>query len=274
MFRRRPDGVPAADVPGYRQMMPYLMTGKNASAVYTRFTVDMEKALAMFRSPPPGLEGKLTLTHLFLRAGVKTLAEFPDLNRYVSGRRLYQRDGIWFSFSAKKAFRDDAPIVVIKIRFDPDESLQEMVDRVVARLSEGRSDKQSVADKETKALLNLPRGVIRAAIGLQSVLDYFNLLPSAFIEHDIFYASAFIANLGSIGLDAAYHHLYEYGNIPLFITIGKVQPMAVYDSEGCVVMRPTAEVKATVDDRVADGFYGARALARLKHLMEHPDEML
>lgn len=274
MSRRRPDGIPAPDVPGYRQMMPYLMTSKNTSAVYTRFTVDMEKALAMFRAPPPGLEGKLTLTHLFLRAGVKTLAEFPDLNRYISGRRLYQRDGIWFSFSAKKAFRVDAPVVVIKVRFDPDESLQAMVERVTAKLAEGRSDKASVADKETKALLSLPRGLIRATVGLQGVLDYLNLLPAKFVEHDIFYASAFIANLGSIGLDAAYHHLYEYGNIPLFLTVGKVQPMAVYDEEGNVVMRPMAEAKATVDDRVADGFYGAKALARLKHYMEHPEEML
>ncbi len=274
IFTRRPDGELARDVPAYRRMMPYLMTTKNSSVVFSKFTVDMERALAMFHSPPPGLEGKLTLTHLFLRAGVKTLAEFPELNRFVSGRRIYQRDGIWFSFSAKKAFHVDAPIVVIKVRFDPDESLEAMVERVRAKLSEGRSDKQSTADIESKVLLGLPSPLTRALVRVPTLLDEWNLLPGKFIESDLFHASAFIANLGSIGLDAAYHHLYEYGNIPLFLTVGRVKPTPVYDEDGQVVMRPVVEAKASIDDRIADGFYGAKALARFKHLLEHPEEML
>lgn len=35
------------------------------------------------------------------------------------------------------------------------------------------------------------------------------------------YASVFFANLGSLGLDAVYHHMYEWGNAPFFIVVGK-----------------------------------------------------
>lgn len=254
-------------------MMPYVMTSKNTAHAYTKFLIDMERARAMVQEPPAELEGTLTLTHLFLRASVIVLDEFPELNRFIAGRRYYQRDGIWLSFSAKKAFTDKAPVVVIKVRFDPTESLAELSRRVTEKLAEGRSDRESFTDKEAGLLLKMPRGVIRAFVGLQRWLDYFDLLPAEMIEKDIFYASAFVANLGSIGLDAVYHHLYEYGDIPLFATIGKIQPTVVPTDAGEVIVRPCCEVKVSFDERIADGFYAAKALKRFKHLMEHPDEL-
>lgn len=273
MFGKRPDGVLAENVPAYRRMMPYLMTSKNTSTTYSKFFVNVEKALEMIENPPEGFEGKLTITHLFLRATTKILAEYPRLNRFVSGRKIYQRDGIYLSFSAKKAFRDDAPVIVIKMRFDPNESLQEMSKRVLENLKEGRSDKESTADKETNILLKLPGPLLRMVIWLVKRLDNLNLLPKKFIESDLFHASAFIANVGSLGLDAAYHHLYEYGNIPLFGVIGKIQPMLTFEGDKTVV-RKVVEVKVTFDERVDDGFYAARALVRYKQMLENPTELL
>jgi len=273
MRKRRADGTLAERVPAYRRMMPYIMTGKNTSAVYFKTTIDMENALEFLENPPRELEGLLTPTVLFLRAASKVLHEFPRLNRFVSGRRLYQRDGVYISFSAKKAFSEDAPIVVIKMRFDHNESFVQMARRVHEELQRGRSDEPSYTDRETAFLLKLPRSALRFVVWLQSVLDYFGLLPKRFIETDLFYASAFVANLGSIGLDAVYHHLYEYGNIPIFATIGRIQPMlAVRDGE--VVVRRMVELKITFDERIEDGFYAAKAIARLKELMENPHELL
>ena len=40
---RRPDGVPATDVPPYRQMMPYLMRRRMESNVYFDQQVDLSK---------------------------------------------------------------------------------------------------------------------------------------------------------------------------------------------------------------------------------------
>jgi hypothetical protein len=277
MWLGRPDGHIARDVPGYRQMMPYFMTTKSSSNVYSSFKVDMEKAVELVEKRRAAGEGTaITLTHIFLCACVRTLAQHPELNRFVSGRRIYDRDGIVFSFTAKKAFDLKAPVIVIKMRFEPDESLAEVARRVTARLAQGRSSRvgESFEDKETKVLLKLPRELVRLVVGLQAWLDHFNLLPADLIEKDLFYASAFIANLGSIGLDAAYHHLYEYGNIPLFITIGKVQPVPVYDDRGRVVMRPMTELKLTMDERITDGFYAARALTYFKQLVENPELML
>jgi hypothetical protein len=273
MFKKRPDGTLVKGVPGYRQMMPYLMQTKNTAHVYIKYTFDMEKAMDFLDNPPPGLEGKVTLTMLILRSLTKVLHEFPRMNRFVSGRRLYQRDGIIFSFSAKKSFDEAAPLVVIKMRFDPEETLEQMVDRIRAELSKGRSDEKSYTDKETNLVLMLPRFMIRFVVWSLSTLDYFNLLPKSFIENDLFYASLFVANLGSVGLEAGYHHAYEYGNVPIFVCIGKVKPMPVV-RDGEIVVRRVAEVKVTYDERIEDGFNGALGLDKFQHYMENPEELL
>jgi hypothetical protein len=273
MRKNRPDGTRVENVPGYRQMMPYLMKTKNTSHVYIKYTFDMENALAFLENPPPELKGKITMTMLFLRALAKVLDEFPRMNRFVSGRRLYQRDAIRFSFSAKKSFDEAAPLVVIKMDFDPRESMEEMVDRIRAKLSEGRSSKKSYTDKETNLVLKLPRFGIRFVVWALSTLDYFNLLPRKFIETDLFYASLFVANLGSVGLEAGYHHNYEYGKIPIFVCIGKVKPMPVV-RDGEVVVRRVADIKVTYDERIEDGFNGALGLGRFQYYIEHPEELL
>ena len=271
--RNRPDGTLVGDVPGYRQMMPYLMPNKNESQVYIKYTIDMENALALLERPPENLKGKLTITMLLLRALTLVLDEFPRMNRFVSGKRIYQRNKITFSFSAKKAFDQAAPLVVIKMDFDPRETMEEMCDRITARLSVGRSDKKSYTDKETNLVLRLPRFGIRFVVWALRTLDFYNLLPWSFIKNDLFYASLFVANLGSVDLESGYHHLYEYGNIPHFVSLGRVKKMPVVRDDQ-VVVRRVAEIKVSYDERAEDGFNGALGLNRLQEYLENPEKML
>jgi pyruvate/2-oxoglutarate dehydrogenase complex dihydrolipoamide acyltransferase (E2) component len=104
-------------------------------------------------------------------------------------------------------------------------------------------------------------------------LDAWGLLPASFSAGDPLYASAFIANLGSVGLDAAYHHLYEYGTIPIFVTIGRVRRVAVALEDGSVASREVVTLRWTYDERIEDGFYAARALDRLREALEDPDQL-
>ncbi len=102
-------------------------------------------------------------------------------------------------------------------------------------------------------------------------LDGRNLLPARLIAADPLYASAFLANLGSVGLDAAYHHLFEYGTIPIFVTMGRTRYVPRAHPDGSVRVLEVLPLRYTYDERIEDGFYAARALERLAAILEAPD---
>ena len=128
---------------------------------------------------------------------------------------------------------------------------------------------KTLADRELALFLHLPpvlrRGVVRLAAGA----DALNLLPRSFVEGDPFFASAFATNLGSVGLDAAFHHLYEYETIPIFCALGRVHEAPVVEDHEIVIAR-VASVKFSYDERVADGLYAGAALEDFRRFVEDP----
>ncbi len=267
MLFTRPDGTRCSDVSATRRIMPFMMKTRTESAVYFEQQIDLTRTLPFieaFNATHP--ETRVTFFHVFLWAAVHALDLRPRMNRFVMGSKLWQRDGIWISYSAKKKLDDDSPMIVIKRRFEPGQTFEQMVQFIYGDLKEGRSDKKSHVDKELGLFLSLPAPLLRLGVALLRWLDSWNLLPGSFIHPDPMYASLFIANLGSVKLDSAYHHLYEYGSIPLFAVIGRMHEMA----------RPGGgtftglSVKYSFDERTEDGLYAAGALSIAKEICEDP----
>ena len=267
MLGRRPDATLVRDLPAIRRFMPFVSPRRNESLVYFAQELDVEAALAFVeernRNRPP--ERPLTLFHLLLRAIARTVAERPRLNRFTAGGRIWQRDGVWLSFSAKLRFDLDAPILTVKRRFPEGESLDEMADGLLSGLRQGRSGRPSTSDREMGLLLRLPPFVVRLLMRLVRAADAHGLVPRAMIEGDPLYCSAFVTNLGSVGLEAGYHHLWEYGNCPIFCVIGRVRPGPAG--------RRLVTLKWTYDERVEDGFYCARALEKLGETIGKPETL-
>jgi hypothetical protein len=270
MFGKRPDATLCRDVPQYRRMMPYLMRGRNESAVYFMQQIDVTRTLAFLDDfNATHSETRATLFHVVLWATVRTLAERPRLNRFTAGGQLWQRDGIWIAYSIKKRKDDQSPIAVLKQRFEAQTSFEATLRTVYDELARGRSDDKSYVDKELGALLQVPGPLLRGVLAIQRAADALGVLPKAFIDRDPLYASAFIANLGSLKMDAGYHHLYEYGNIPIFCVIGQTTEQPVVRA-GQVVAQPTATLRYTFDERAEDGLYAQRSLELLRARVEDP----
>ncbi len=268
MLFTRPDGKLARDVAPFRRIMPFIMKGRNESAVYFEQWIDLTRTLPFIDEwNAKHADQKVTVFHVFMHAAVKAFAERPRLNRFVMGNRVWERDGIWISFSAKKKLEDGAPIVVIKRRFDPAATFAATVQHVYGDLREGRSDKKSHVDKELSLFLSLPGPLLRLGVALLRWLDRWNLLPGGFIHPDPLYASLFVASLGSVKLDSAYHHLYEYGNCPFFAVLGRVQPVVTPSGT-----KQMCSVKYTFDERIEDGLYCAKALELLRARVEAPGD--
>lgn len=269
MFGRRRDGT-LAPVPPYRRMMPYLMRDKTQSVVLFEQHLDLSRALPWLEAWNRRTGQRATPFHLVLHAIAQVLHERPHLNRFVAGRRIYDRKGVFLTFAAKKAMRDDAPLATVKRRFEPGETFAAMVAALTADVTTARSDKPSKVDKELSFFLKLPGPLLAASVALLHWLDRRGLAPRALIGDDPMYTSVFLANLGSIKIDAAYHHLYEHGNCPLFVTLGKVAPMAFAGDDGAVASRPGVTLRYTYDERIEDGFYCATAIGLLRGWIEDP----
>lgn len=269
---RRCEGTYLSELPALRRMMPHLMPGRNEAAVAFELVVDLSKTLPWIAERNFANDREpVTLFQLILAAMLRTFELRPMLNRFVVGRRLYQRNDIEFSFAIKRAMRDDAGLTTTKLTFGKDDTLDRIGERMRPSIRDGRGGKETQSDAEMRLLTYLPRSVLRFLVWLQGALDYFNLLPAFMVRPDPLYASMFFANLGSVGIDSAFHHLYEYGTCPFFATVGRVKKAVLVDENGEPAVRQVVSLKFLFDERIADGFYCARSLEIFERLLANPE---
>ncbi|CAN5694138.1 hypothetical protein BH11MYX3_BH11MYX3_14570 [soil metagenome] len=245
-------------VPPYRRMMAFLMRGRNESAVYFEQQLDLSRTLPWLGEWNAAHPGKrATVFHLVLHSLATVLHERERLNRFTVGRKTYQRTGVFLSFAAKQQKSDDHPLRTIKRGFAAGESFAAVVDATSGEVTDVRKPDPTPMDKELGILLKLPGFLLAFLLAMMKRLYAWGIAPRSLVDTDPLYTSAFLANLGSIGLDAAYHHLYEHGNCPLFVVLGRID-------------NGTLTIKYSYDERVEDGLYCAKALQLLKARIEDP----
>jgi hypothetical protein len=267
----RPDGTIVRDLPPTKRIMPYIMRGRNESAFYFEQTMSLHKTDAFIRAFNDAYpQHPIGVQHILMRSIVEVMTRYPTLNRFVVGGRLYQRSEIWFSYSAKQNLKEGSPLIVVKRRFTADEPFVDMVAGMAEQLRDHRfGDGISRSDREVELIMKLPGLGRRTVLAIGRFADAFGLLPRSFIDEDPLYASAFFANLGSVGQDSGYHHLYEYGSIGVFGVIGKprAEPGSPTSGPG---RRRTLSVKWTFDERTEDGLVAGYGLRLCKQFVEDP----
>jgi len=272
MKTSRPDGVYLGRIHPYRKLMLYIMPTRNESYVlyddYVR--VDaleryIEKARERFH---------VDMTHCIVAAVANGMKKVPSMNRFVVGHRLYQRKGIWITFSMKRKKLDrKAKLSAVKREIPPNQSIFELCSQLNESIAVERSDKKTYLDKELGLLSRIPRPVLRFGVGLLKRLDYYGLLPAGFIKNDAMFTGIFSANLGSLGMNAGYHHLYEWGTCPLFLMVGKIEERPVVE-DGEVVVRRVLPLRFTFDERIDDGLNAGFGIKGAVDALENPFELL
>ena len=274
LFKRQ-DGDLVKSVHPLRRLMPLLMPTRAESFVLCSLQINAARSKAFLKeinANRPAVRG-VTRFHLLLQALSVLLRDRPGVNRFIAGGHLYQRRGSWIAFVGKQRKSDDAGIFTIKREFLPGEKLVDMVDDLYARIGARRSGKES--DKKVQLLLRQPYPLQRLSIAMERTLNRWNLLPQAVIAADPFFASVFVANLGSLGLDAFYHHNFEHGTCSLFVTLGRTRNSVVVSERREPQVQETFDLKLTYDQRVEDGFYCVAGIELLRHLLEEaPEDLL
>jgi len=265
----RPDADLVRGLPLTRRIMPLIMPTRNESLVFFDLEVDanaVDAKIDAYRQA--GVQA--SVMHVVAVCATRIFAERPRLNRFTAGNRHWQRRGFWLSFSGKKRKDDDAPTVVVKKRLSAEASDVEIIREMDSGVKEVRSEKKNRTDKELSFFFLLPTFVLAMLVKVVGFLDHWGLLPKFYIDGDPLFASMFIANLGSLKMDGAQHHLYEYGNIPLFCVIGQKKNAFDVADDGTISARPVYPLRFTFDERVEDGLYCLGALNRLKALLVAP----
>lgn len=271
LWGERPDGVPVRDLHPMRRLMPVLMPARNSAAVYYHQQLDLTQTLPWLAARSTATGVRTTLFHLIQFAMLQTLVQRPELHRFVAGRRIYQRKRYELSYAVKKKLDDKAAMTAVKLELQPTDTFAEVVAKADAIIGDGRGSKQLPAETETALATRLPVWALGWLIALQRQLDAWNVLPAALTRHDPLYASVFMANLGSIGLEAPFHHLFEWGTVPIFVVVGRTKQAPWVDDAGQLEVRPCVDLRYTYDERIADGLYCARSLDILRRIVERPD---
>ncbi len=275
--KKRADGTFIEGLHHFNLLLPYLMPTRTESAIYIEQEMDITETLKFLKSFNRDREKRglsiLTFFQLFLCASVRTMAMRPRMNRFISGYRFYQRNEIVFNFVSKKQLTDEGEEINVRIAYSPFETLETLSDKVRNEIKKGYGDKGNTSDDLNALIVKMPRPLILLFIRVYKWLNYRNLLPYSMMLTDPFFSTIFLTNVGSVGIDAPYHHNFELGTCGLFVALGKVKKVWRPNNRGKLILRDVVKVTYTYDDRIADGIYAGKTMDLYKHLVENPQEL-
>lgn len=250
-------------------LFPYIMKRRCDSVVYFSENIDIENVLSFVEEKKNAGE-RVSFFQVFLLALIKLLRERPHLNRYMKGRRLYQRENVVLNFIAKREFSDAASETNVTVRVKPEDRFEAILAKISGEIRAAKAGEEKDDDKAISMLMGLPRCILMFLIKFLELTDFYKGIPKALESVDPIRCSVFVANLGSVGVDAPYHHLYEWGTNSLFIAIGRIKSMPFVEEDGTITAKKMVNIKVSLDDRISDGFYCARSLDLFKQYLQDP----
>lgn len=252
--------------------MPYLYPNRADNEAVLQEEVDLTALNAFLAEKNKGLTtDKYTLMHAVCTALVRTITLRPKLNYFIKGNRLYKRNDISLSFVVKKQFADTGKEALAFRKFGPETTIDTLHQTIMEEIHDCRSDKIDNSTAGMEFFTHFPRWLMRIAIRILFLLDYYGRVPQSLIKADPNYSTVLISNLGSIKLNANYHHLSNWGTCSLFLVIGEKHMAPIFRPDGSYEMHEVVNLSITLDERIADGYYYARSIALFKHIMEHPE---
>lgn len=251
-------------------VMPYLMKGRNESCVYFRHMVDIDNLQEFIRSERRAGR-RVTMMHLLIQALNHIYYLRPQLNRFISGRRLYQRKEFEILFEVKTEMADDAYASTSKIKFDGSENLETTVQRIDEIIEHIRRGEEKTDDKLIALTSKLPRWLLRTFAQILYFMDFHGLMTEKLMEAIPLYASVFFSHVGSLGGPAPYHHLYEFGTCSLFITIGKMYEYPKRGLDDEIIWKRCFDICVTADERICDGYYLVKSVKMCDDFFDYPE---
>lgn len=270
-FGDRAEGRQIRSISAFYKFTPYIMKTRNDASIYFNDSVEITETDRWLRQKrAEGYKG-MGFLHLFVAAYVRIISQRPAINRFISGQRIFARHNIEVVLAVKRALTSDSDETTIKVVFDPTDTIFDVYRKLNEKIDEIKANgEENNTEQAASLLFKLPGLVLRFFIGLCNLLDYFGLLPKIALEVSPFHGSMIITDMGSLGIPPVFHHLYNFGNLPVFLSFGAKRKVVELDKDGQPVERKYIDFCATVDERICDGYYYATAFKYLKYYLINP----
>ena len=269
-FGDRRDGRRVRTLPPMSYVAPYIMKVRADAQNHFEDVIDITNIEHYLDKKRREGYTDMTLLHVILAAYIRVIAERPGLNRFIAGQRIYARNNLECVMTIKKELTLESPDTCIKVEFDPRDNIYNVYKKFQKNVSAAVNESTDF-DNTAKALIKLPGLFLRGAVALLRFLDYIGLLPKALLKVSPFHGSMIITSMGSLGIPAIYHHLYDFGNLPIFVSYGSIFSADAIKRDGTRERHHFVTLKVVTDERICDGYYYASAFKRLKRYLQHPE---
>ena len=256
------------------KITPYLMPMRCDAQVFLKHLADMEILSRYIRRQKQEKDQKLSYMQIIVAAYVRAVSRNPEVNRFIVNKQLFARNNCSAAFTILKnpADADDGEAVV-KIKFDLTDTLYDVRDRMEAAVRANRGDQpKNFLDKLAAFIFKVP-GLPTALVAVVKLLDRYGICPKFLIDELPFHASMFITNTASIGLHDVNHHIYNFGDVSMFLGMGLPERVTVME-KGEPKAKRYLPIGVTVDERICSGAHYARFFSDFRRAIEHPELLL
>ncbi len=213
----------------------------------------------------------INISHMavVLAAYIRTMKEFPGLNRFVVNKKIYQRNEIAVGMVVLKP-GDMGHGTMSKMYFEEDNTIYEVNDIIEKYIADNREvPENNGTEKIIKFLLSVP-GVLPVGVGIFKWLDKHNLLPKFIIDMSPFHISLGITNLASIRTNYIHHHCYEFGTTSVFMAMGNSREVPKRKGDE-IIFEKCMPIGVTMDERICSGSYFALAFRKMRTYLRNPE---
>ena len=268
----RSDGYKLRTINPMNKFMPYVMPMRCDACNTYADMFDVTKTDKYCREQVKAGRTNFSFLHVMLAAYVRAIALRPGINRFISGQKAFARNDISVVMTIKRGMSLETNDTCIKVHFDPTDTVDQIYEKFDKVVQENCvEDGTNSFDKINKLLLLIPGLLLRWTVKFLFFLDYFGWLPKSLLELSPFHGSMIITSMGSLGIKPIYHHIYDFGNLPIFVSYGTKRSVATMDKEGNMSKRKYIDIKVVTDERICDGYYYASAFKLLRRYIENPE---
>lgn len=263
----RKDGRKIKTIDPMYKLISHIMVERSDSMNMIELTVQQDPIRKYIRKKKD--EG-YTFSHLavVLAAYIRTIADYPFLNRFVVNKNLYARKEVAIGMVVLKPGETEG--TMSKMYFNPGMTIYEIQNVLDEYINKNRgAGKTNSTDKLMGILLSIP-GLARVGVNFIKFLDKQGLLPKAVIDASPFHCTMTITNLASIGTNYIFHHVYNFGTTSMIMAMGNTREDPV-KRHGEIVFEKVIPIGLVMDERIAEGVQFAMACRKLQSILQNPE---